>query len=453
MSSASVGRPVRTLILGAAGRDFHNFNMVYRSDPQSRVVAFTATQIPDISGRSYPAELAGPLYPEGIPIREEAELEEIVSAERILRVVFAYSDVSCQRLTSVMSRALAAGADFELLGPGRTMLRAGVPVIAVSAVRTGCGKSQTTRWLARGIKSRGRRLAVIRHPMPYGDLAAQAVQCFRAPEDLDAAACTVEEREEYAPHVAMGTTVYAGIDYRRIVEQASAEAELILWDGGNNDLPFVCPDLHIVLIDALRPRDATAFYPGEAVLRTADVVVISKADAADASAVDAAMSSAREIAPGRPIFRGGSPVVLDRPERVRGRRTLIVEDGPTITHGGMPHGAGFVAALRAGAGEIVDPRDSATPEIVKVFERYRHIGRVLPAMGYSPRQLDALRETINRSAAEIVVLGTPGRLAEQIDIDKPVAIASYEFADLDTPGLNDYLESVLDGMDMPEGNP
>ncbi|MDJ0867650.1 MAG: GTPase [Myxococcota bacterium] len=434
----------RIAILGAAGRDFHDFNVVYRDDPSVEVVAFTAAQIPGIADRRYPPELAGPLYPEGIPIRDEAELEQLCAEQGVRRVVFAYSDLPHARVMHLASRALAAGADFVLLGPARTMLRAAVPVVAVSAVRTGCGKSQTARWLSRRLRARGLRPGVIRHPMPYGDLAAQAVQRFASRADLAAADCTVEEREEYEPHLAAGSAVYAGVDYARIVELAERESDVILWDGGNNDFPFVRPDLHLVLVDPLRPGHETSHHPGEAVLRMADAVVVAKADAAAEADVQRVEEAVRAIRPDVPLVRTGSPVVLDDPDAVRGRRVLVVDDGPTLTHGGMPHGAGFVAASRAGAAEIVDPRASAAPEIAAAFARYPHLGRVLPALGYGAAQLEALRRSIADSDAEVVVAGTPSDLGALIAVGKPIVRARYELVDLEEPGLGGLVDAFLE---------
>jgi predicted GTPase len=434
----------RVVIMGAAGRDFHNFNQVYRDDPASRVVAFTASQIPDIAGRRYPPSLAGPHYPDGIPIVDEATLAGLCRDERVDQVVFAYSDVSHAQVMHTASIALAAGADFLLLGPERTMLRARVPVIAVCAVRTGCGKSQTTRWLARRLQARRLKVAVIRHPMPYGDLEKQAVQRFATRTDLDAADCTVEEREEYEPHLAAGTIVYAGVDYAEIVAQAEREADVILWDGGNNDFSFVRPDLHIVMVDPLRPGNETDHYPGETVLRMADVVVVAKVNSAADADIQTVSDNARRINPRAAIVRGASPVELADPDAVRGKRVLVVEDGPTITHGGMAYGAGYVAATRAQPREIVDPRASAHADIAAVYARYPHIGKVLPALGYHPRQLEALRTTINASGAEVVVAATPCDLGALIDIDKPVVRASYEFAEAGEPGLGSLVDAFLE---------
>jgi predicted GTPase len=434
---------LRVVIMGAAGRDFHDFNVVYRDDPAYEVVAFTAAQIPGIAGRSYPAALAGSLYPDGIPIVAEAELEAICRRERVDRVAFAYSDIPHARVMHLASRALSAGADFVLLGPERTWLPAHVPVIAVSAVRTGCGKSQTARFLSGRLRKRGLRVAVIRHPMPYGDLERQAVQRFASRADLDAAECTIEEREEYEPHLAVGNVVYAGVDYARVVARAEAEADLILWDGGNNDFPFVRPDLHIVLVDPLRPGHETTHHPGEAVLRMADIVVVAKVDAAADADVQKVVNAARAVNPAAPIVRAGSPVRLEDASAVSGRRVLVVEDGPTITHGGMPYGAGYVAAAGAGAAEIVDPRPFAAPEIADVYARYPHIGAVLPAVGYDPAQLEALRQTIEATDAEVVVAGTPSDLASHIALSKPVVRARYEFAELSEPRLSDLVEDFL----------
>jgi predicted GTPase len=435
---------IRVLILGAAGRDFHNFNVVFRADPTFEVVAFTATQIPGIAGRRYPASLAGPHYPQGIPIVAESSLESQLRDGGPCQVVFAYSDVAHAHVMHLASRALAAGADFMLLGPHRTMLSASVPVVAVSAVRTGCGKSQTARYLSRRLRERGLRVAVIRHPMPYGDLESARVQRFASRADLDAAGCTIEEREEYEPHLAFGNVVYAGVDYGDVVKRAQSEADVIVWDGGNNDFPFLRPDLHIVLVDALRPGHETSHHPGEAVLRMADVVVAAKSDAANPADVDAVMRTARALNGRAAIVRGGSPVTLECPDQVRGRRVVAVEDGPTITHGGMAYGAAFVAARHAGAAAIVDPRSCAAPEIAEVYAQYPHIGPVLPATGYSPRQVEALRATLERVQADVIVAGTPIDLARLLRLEKPVVRARYEFAEMDSPGLWEEVERALD---------
>ncbi len=445
--------PARILILGAGGRDFHDFNVLYREDPAVTVVAFTAAQIPGLARRRYPPSLAGPRYPEGIPIVDEAELEALCREQRVTHVAFAYSDVSHAAVMHLASRALAAGADVVLPGPARTMLAARVPVIAVSAIRTGCGKSQTARWLGRRLRAAGRRVAVLRHPMAYGDLERQRAQRFASRADLDAAGCTVEEREEYEPHLAAGNVVFAGVDYAVIVALAQAEADLIVWDGGNNDVPFVRPDLHIVMADALRPGQAAAYHPGEAVLRMADVVVVNKVDAASAADVQRVVDEVSAINPRAPVVRAASPVRLDDPERVRGRRVLVVEDGPTITHGGMPYGAGYVAATRGGAAAVVDPRQSAHPLIAAVFAANPHIGSVLPAVGYGAAQLEALRETIDGSAAEVVVAATPIDLAALIRVDKPVVRARYEYADAGEPTLGAFVDRFLAGTAAPGSRP
>ena len=435
---------MRILILGAAGRDFHNFNVVYRDDPDCEVVAFTAAQIPGIADRRYPPALAGARYPNGIPIVDETGLEALLRETRAEQVVFAYSDVSHAEVMHLASRVLANGADFVLLGPDRTMLRAGVPVIAVSAVRTGCGKSQTARWIARRLRARGLRVAVVRHPMPYGDLAAAAVQRFACMADLAAARCTVEEREEFEPHIAAGNVVYAGVDYARVIAQAGADSDLILWDGGNNDFPFVRPDLHIVLADALRPGQVTAYHPGEAVLRMADVVLIAKCDAAAPADVERVSLAVRAANPSARVIRTASPVTLDDPAAVLGRRVLVIEDGPTLTHGGMTHGAGYVAAVQHGAREIIDPRPHAAPGIAVVYARYPHIGHVLPALGYSSGQIDELRATIARCNAEVVVSATPFDLGSFVGVAAPIVRARYELAEIEGAALGERLDSFLD---------
>lgn len=442
-----IQKRVRVLILGAGGRDFHNFNVVYRDDPSVEVVAFTATQIPGIAERRYPPALAGPHYPDGIPIRAEAGLTALCRELAIDRVVFAYSDVSHGHVMHLASQALAAGADFILLGPAQTQLVARLPVIAVSAVRTGCGKSQTTRYLSRLLRSRGLRVAVIRHPMPYGDLARQAVQRFAGRADLDAAECTLEEREEYEPHLVAGNVVFSGVDYASILELAEREADLILWDGGNNDFPFLRPDLHIVLVDPLRPGHETTHHPGEAVLRMADIVVVAKCDAALAEDVARVETAARQINPAAKLVRAASPVTVEGRTELRGKRVLVVEDGPTVTHGGMPWGAGYVAALRAGA-EIVDPRPFAAPLLAQAYRQYPHLGAVLPALGYSSEQLAALRETIMTTPADFVLSATPVDLTALLGLIRPVLRVGYEFAELDAPGLVGQVENYLMRVDL-----
>ncbi len=433
----------RLLIAGAAGRDFHDFNVVFRDDASVEVVAFTAAQIPGIAGRRYPASLAGALYPEGIPIEDESRLDELCRGQRIDEVVFAYSDVSHAHVMHLASQVLAAGADFSLLGPQRTQLRSHRPVIAVSAVRTGCGKSQTARHIGKRLRSHGLAVAVLRHPMPYGELAAERVQRFATRADLDAARCTLEEREEYEPHLENEHVVFAGVDYAAILAAAEREAQVIVWDGGNNDFPLVTPDLHVVLTDALRPDQLATHHPGEAVLRMADVLVIAKSDAAPPADVARLAATLAELRPGIPVVRAASPVVLTESERVRGRRVMVVDDGPTLTHGGAAFGAGFVAARGASPAEIVDPRESATDAIRAVYARYPHIGCVLPAVGYDEQQRQALAETIARSRAELVVSGTPIDLAQVIHVPQPVLRARYEYADAGEPTLGSFVDAFL----------
>jgi predicted GTPase len=422
---------------------------VYREDASVRVVAFTATQIPGIDQRRYPAELAGPLYPDGIPIVPESELEALCDLADVRRVVFAYSDVSHAQLMHVGSRALAAGADFVLLGPESTWLESRCPVVAVSAVRTGCGKSQTARYLSRALADGlaglpPLRVAVLRHPMPYGNLAAQRVQRFATIADIDAADCTLEEREEYEPHVAAGNLLFAGVDYAAVLAAAEAEADLILWDGGNNDFPFVRPDLHIVVTDALRADHLTTHHPGEAVLRAADLVILNKVDAAEPAAVERLSQALHELVPGVPQVRAASPIVLDDPDRIAGRRVLVVDDGPTITHGGMPWGAGYQAVRDLPGVTIVDPRGSAHPDIAAVYRAYPHIGPVLPAVGYSDAQRAALKSTIDASQAEVVVAGTPIDFARVVAPDRPVVRASYGYADAGDVRLLDLVREFVE---------
>jgi predicted GTPase len=437
------GERIRIVIMGAAGRDFHDFNMLYRDDPAFEVAAFTAAQIPGIAGRRYPPSLAGPLYPEGIPIEDEARLAALCREKSIDRVMFAYSDVSHGYVMHMASTAIAAGADFVLPGTGRTMLKASVPVIAICAVRTGCGKSQTARYLSRLLRARGLRVAILRHPMPYGVLERQAVQRFATLADLTAADCTVEEREEYEPHIAAGNVVFAGVDYARIAAGASAEADIILWDGGNNDLPFLRPDLMVVLVDPLRPGHEATHHPGEAVLRMADVIVVAKTNSAASADIARTIEGARRVNRAAQLVRGASLVTLDDPAMVTGKRVLVIEDGPTLTHGGMAYGAGYVAATEAGAAAIIDPRMSAAGEIARVFAAYPHIGPVLPAVGYSAAQLQALEATIAASDAETVVIATPCDLAALVDIRKLVVRARYEYAETGEPSLGAAVDEFL----------
>jgi predicted GTPase len=433
----------RVLIVGAAGRDFHNFNVHYRDDPSYEVVGFTATQIPGIEDRRYPTELAGSRYPDGIPIHPEEELESLVRDLDVDEVVFSYSDVSHETVMHIGSRALAAGADYVLLGPRSTMIQAEVPVVAVCAVRTGSGKSQTTRAVSRILKAAGKKIAVVRHPMPYGDMTKQIAQRFETSQDLIDADCTIEEREEYEPHLAMGSIVYAGIDYGEIISRAQKEADIVLWDGGNNDLPFYKPDVHITVADALRVGHETTYHPGEANLRMADVVIINKVDSAKLGDVEKLRSTIEALNPKAIIIEAHSPISLDDGPDIKGKKVLVVEDGPTLTHGEMTYGAGVVAARRAGAASMVDPRQWAAGTIKQVYEKYPHIGHLLPAMGYSDQQRQDLADTINASDAEVVVIATPIDLRKVCDIHKPVVRANYELEEVSTPNLKEILTKRL----------
>ncbi|HEX6261379.1 MAG TPA: cyclic 2,3-diphosphoglycerate synthase [Actinomycetota bacterium] len=415
----------RVVIMGAAGRDFHNFNVVYRGDREVEVVAFTATQIPGIENRRYPPELAGDRYPEGIPIRLEDELADLIARERVDEVVFAYSDVSHEYVMHRASAVLAAGATFTLLGPEATMLDSTKPVVAVCAVRTGAGKSQTTRAVVRALKAQGRKPGVVRHPMPYGDIVAQRVQRFATMDDLDAADVTVEEREEYEPHIASDTVVYAGVDYAEILEAVQQEADVVIWDGGNNDLPFYRPDVHLVVADPHRPGHETRYHPGEANLRMGDVIVINKVDTAEPENVDAVEATARELNPDAVIIRANSPVTVDDPGAVEGARVLVIEDGPTLSHGEMTYGAGVVAARQHGAAEIVDPREWAVGSLKTVYEKYP-VGPVLPAMGYSDEQIRELEETIDAVPCDLVMVATPVDLSRIASFSKPSVRVGYE---------------------------
>jgi predicted GTPase len=426
---------VRTLIMGAAGRDFHNFNVVYRDEPRYEVVGFTAAQIPNIADRRYPAELAGPLYPDGIPIFDEGELAALVRRLSVRQVVFSYSDVSYVYVMHRAAIANAAGADFVLLGPAATMLASRKPVVAICAVRTGAGKSQTTRRIARLLRARGLEVAVVRHPMPYGDLASQRAQRFATLADMERQRCTIEEMEEYEPHIESGTVVHAGVDYAAILQAAEAEADVILWDGGNNDLPFYRPDLHVVVADPLRLGNELTYHPGEANLRMADVAVINKIDTADLAATEELRAHIRAASPSAVIVEAASPVTADRPDLVTGRRVLVVEDGPTLTHGEMKFGAGTVAARKLGAREIVDPRAFAVGSIEETYRIYPATGRVLPAMGYGDEQVRDLEATIDRVPCDAVIVGTPIDLTRLVRIRKPVVRVRYELQEIGQPDL------------------
>jgi predicted GTPase len=447
------GLTKRIVIMGAAGRDFHNFNVAFRDDVTTEVVAFTAAQIPGIADRRYPAELAGPRYPDGIPIVPEHQLSDLVARERIDQVVFAYSDVTHLHVMHQASIALSAGADFALLGPNSTMLTSKLPVIAICAVRTGAGKSQTTRYLSRLLKQQGRSVAVVRHPMPYGDLVSQAVQRFETLADLDRAQCTLEEREEYEPHIALGNVVYSGVDYEKILKRIELESDTILWDGGNNDFAFYRPDLTIVLVDPMRAGHEMTHHPGEAVLRMADVVIVAKTNSASTDDIAAVIGNAERLAPNATVVRGSSKVRLDDPAKVKGKRVLVIEDGPTITHGGMPYGAGLVAAREADASEIIDPRPAAVGRIAEVLAQYTHIGRVVPAMGYTERELHDLRATIDAADADVVISGTPCDLARLITAQSPIVRVRYEYDDVDAPRLSDIVTTFLRDRALVTGVP
>ena len=424
----------RLAIIGAAGRDFHNFNTTYRDDPATEVVAFTATQIPGIAGRRYPVELAGPRYPQGIRIVPEDDLERLIRDERIDACVFAYSDVMHETVMHLASRCIVAGADFEILSNDRTMIPSMVPVIAITAVRTGAGKSQTTRYVSSILKKLGKKVVAIRHPMPYGDLAAQACQRFASYADLDFHKCTIEEREEYEPHIDNGFIIYSGVDYGMILKAAESEAEAILWDGGNNDLPFYRPDLHICIADPLRPGHEMLYHPGEANFRRADVIVINKCDSADPKAIEAIEAQAAKVNPKARVLRANSPATCEKPELVKGKRVLVIEDGPTLTHGGMTYGAGVVAAKKLGAAEIVDPTPYAVGSIKATYEKYPNAKGILPAMGYSPLQIAELEATIEKTPCDAVVSGTPIDLTRVLKIGKPATRVGYELEPL-VPGL------------------
>ncbi|MEA3336450.1 MAG: cyclic 2,3-diphosphoglycerate synthase [Chloroflexota bacterium] len=431
----------RVLIMGAAGRDFHNFNLFFRDNEDYQVVAFTATQIPDIEGRLYPAQLAGSLYPEGIAIHPEEELEALIEDLQVDQVVFAYSDISHTFVMHQASRVLATGADFCLMGGDKTMLESQKPVIAICAVRTGSGKSQTTRRVCDILRDQGKKVVVVRHPMPYGNLAEQAVQRFASHEDLDRHDCTIEEREEYEPHLDRGIVVYAGVDYEAILRQAEKESDIVVWDGGNNDLPFFRPSLHIVVVDPHRPGHSVRYHPGETNLRMADVVVINKIDTAGLDNVAQVRNTVREVNPEAIIVDAASPIFVENPQEILGKRVLVVEDGPTLTHGEMSYGAGVVAARRFGAAEIIDPKPYAVRSIAATYDKYPTTGAVLPAMGYGDQQIADLSETIANVPCDLVIIATPIDLTKVARIDKPHQRVRYELQEIGKPDLVDILGS------------
>ncbi|NLU48229.1 MAG: GTPase [Syntrophomonadaceae bacterium] len=425
--------------MGAAGRDFHNFNTYFRDNENYEVVAFTATQIPDIEGRVYPASIAGKLYPEGIPIHGEEELPELIRKYQVDEVIFAYSDVSHEYVMHRASLVLACGADFRLMGTDKTMLKSKAKVLAVTAVRTGSGKSQTTRYCAKVLSQMGKKVVIVRHPMPYGNLEEQVVQRFASYEDLDMHKCTIEEREEYEPHIDLGLVVYAGIDYEKILRQAEAEADVVIWDGGNNDLPFYDTDLHIVVVAPHRAGPETTYHPGEANLRRADIAIMNKVDSADPLDVERVKKTIETINPRAKIILANSPITVDDPEAIAGKKVLVVEDGPTLTHGDMAYGAGVIIAEKLGAAELIDPRPYAVGSIRNTFAKYTHLSKLLPAMGYGKTQIEELEKTINNSPAELVIIGTPIDLRRIMHLEKPAVRVRYDLEEIG----NRELASIL----------
>jgi predicted GTPase len=435
---------IKVLIMGAAGRDFHNFNVYFKKNSNYEVVAFTATQIPDISGRNYPIELSGSLYPKGIPIYLEEDMPKLIKKNKIDQVVLAYSDLPYQYVMDKASIVLASGADFILMGPKNTMLKSKVPVVSVCAVRTGCGKSQTTRRVSEILKKMGYKIAVIRHPMPYGDLREQIWQRYETYADLDRYKCTIEEREEYEPHIDMGNILYAGVDYQEILTRAEKEADIIIWDGGNNDLPFYQPDLHIMVTDPHRAGHEMTYYPGEANLRMADVVVINKIDTAYPDKVNLLRENIYKLAPNAIVVDAASPLTVDHSELIRGKRVLVVEDGPTLTHGEMKYGAGVIAAQKFGAKEIIDPRPYAVGTIKDTYTKYPEIGTLLPAMGYGKKQIQELENTINAVDCDMVIIGTPIDLSRIIKIDKKSVRVKYDLQEIGRPNLEEILKQKME---------
>lgn len=440
-NSEGVKRRRKTVILGAAGRDFHNFNVLFRESDDHEVIAFTATQIPNVSGRVYPASLAGPLYPDGIPIVPEEELPELITGKGAEHVVFSYSDVSHEHVMHLASRVTALGAEFCLPGVNQTMIKSSKPVVAVCAVRTGCGKSQTSREVVRILKSRGRKIVVVRHPMPYGDLVKQAVQRFATYEDLDVNECTIEEREEYEPLINMGVVVYAGVDYGLILAEVEKEADIVIWDGGNNDTPFYRPDLHITVTDPYRPGHEVRYHPGETNFRLADVIVINKVSKDSHDGVQKIRDNIEKYNPGAVVVEAASPLYIDEPELIKGKKVLVIEDGPTLTHGDMRYGAGVVAAKEWGAAEIIDPRPYAVGSIKDVYNDYPHVGSLLPAMGYGSAQIAELEETIEKVPCDVLIVATPVDLTRLLRTDKRAVRVRYELQVIGKPDLSDVLDT------------
>ncbi len=434
---------IKIIIIGAAGRDFHNFNVVYRNNPNYEVVAFTAAQIPDIDDRKYPASLAGELYPEGIPIYAEEELEALIEKHNVDECVLSYSDLAYETVMHIASRVMKAGARFSMLGAEPTMIKSTKPVVSITAVRTGCGKSQTTRAVVKALIDAGKKVVSIRHPMPYGDLEAMKVQRFAEIEDLTKHKCTIEEMEEYEPHIVMGSVIYSGVDYEAILREAEKEADVIVWDGGNNDMPFYKPDLSIVVVDPLRPGHEIAYYPGEVNFRSADVIVVNKVDSAYPEDVEEVLDNIREYNPKAEVVLAASAIMVDNPDAIKDKVVLVVEDGPTLTHGEMTIGAGVVAARRFGAAELVDPRPYIVGKIVDTFEHYPYIGSLLPAMGYGEEQMKDLETTINNTECDSVVIGTPINLGRFININKPTSRVFYELAEIGEPKISTVLKNTI----------
>ncbi len=431
---------IKTIIMGAAGRDFHVFNTYFRDNELYEVVAFTATQIPNIEGRKYPAVLAGRLYSDGIPIYTEEKLQSLIREHNVGQVVFAYSDISHRDIMHKASTVLAAGADFRLMGSKNTSIKSSKPVISICATRTGVGKSQTTRAVCKILKQKGKKVVAIRHPMPYGDLSKQICQRFASYEDLDLHQCTIEEREEYEPHIDNGIIVYAGVDYEVILKEAEKEADVIIWDGGNNDFPFYHTDLHIVLADPLRPGHEMLYHPGETNLKMADVIIINKIDSANADDINMVRENIEDANPHAVVIEAASPINIDQPEMVKGKRVLIIEDGPTLTHGGMGFGAGFVAARKFGAGDVIDAKPFAVGSIKETYEKFPHLNKVLPAMGYGKQQMEELEETINSIDCDVVLSGTPIDITRVIKPNKPIIRVRYELQEIGQPDLKTVLK-------------
>ncbi|MEM0335638.1 MAG: cyclic 2,3-diphosphoglycerate synthase [Thermofilum sp.] len=430
----------RVIILGAGGRDFHNFNVLFRSNPEYEVVAFAATQIPNIDNRLYPPELAGPLYPNGIPIISLSKMEEIIKKNLVDEVLLSYSDITCEELAEIVNKVVSMGADFVVPSPRRTMLKSSKPVIAITASRTGAGKSTVSRYVARILRELGVRYVIVRHPMPYGDLSKSVVQRFASYEDVDKYNCTIEEREEYEPHIAEGSVVYAGVDYERVLREAEREGDVIIWDGGNNDVPFFWPDLHITVVDPTRPKDVLTSFPGAVNVTSADIIVINKVNLAPREHVKHVLQTVRSVNPRAEVIEAESVLRVDKPELVRGKRVVVVEDAPTVTHGSLSHAAGYQAAIEYGASEIVDPRAYAVGSLKEVYDKYPWLGRVVPALGYGETQMRDLEETLNRVDAHTIILGTPADISRVLKLNKPVVKVFFELRETEGKRLRKIIE-------------